>query len=126
MGLDNGIYIKHTPETEKIKELSHFKETWGFNVEVTYWRKCWNVRADIFSIIGLLDTTNDSDTPVKLEHIDSIIALLKSYNKDNWECSIWEYDEIKPRLKQQIKNLKLLKKLMQKYSNLEAYFYDCY
>lgn len=92
-----------------------------------YFRKCWNVRSDIFSIIGPPETQNDSRTPVKLEHIDPIISLLRSYNKKNWDdsLSIWEYDEIKPHLKKQIENIKKLKKLMEQY-DLTVYFYDSY
>lgn len=122
--------IKRTPESEQIKEVLEFERDWEkkykFDFQVMYFRKCWNVRSDIFGIIGSLETPNDSRTPVRLEHIDPIINLLRSYNKKNWENSIWEYDEIKANIKQQIKNLKKLKKIMEKYDNLTVYFYDSY
>lgn len=130
MGLDNGICIKRTPESEQIKEVLEFEKDWQkqykFDFEVMYFRKCWNVRSDIFRIIGPPEAPNDSRTTVKLEHIDQIISLLKSYNRKNWLESIWTYYEIRPHLKKQIKNLKKLKEIMKKYDNLTVYFYDSY
>lgn len=126
MGLDNGITVKATSRWEAIQELdASFSQKYNGSWEVCYWRKCWNVRNDIFSVLACPRENNDGQYPVQLEHIDQIIDVLKSYNEDNWELSIWEFEEMKPHLKEQAKNLKKLKKLMEIYP-LSVYFYDSY
>lgn len=75
---------------------------------------------------------NDESEPLTTEDINNIIKGLKSFNSNNW-CdnggSIWEWDDeewpYSEKIKQDIKNLKKLKKLMNKYE-LEVYFYDSY
>lgn len=126
MGLDNGINVKATSRWEAIQELDAlFPKKYNGNWEVCYWRKCWNVRSDIFSVLACPRVINDGEYPIQLEHIDQIIDVLKSYNEDNWDLSIWEFEEMKPHLKEQAKKLKKLKKLMEKYP-LSVYFYDSY
>jgi hypothetical protein len=136
MGLDNGIQVKRTPETNKIPELQDFSDAWDigqkYDFEITYWRKCWNIRNDIFGLgIGEDESYH---TNLTKEHIEQIIELLKSYNEDNWEDSgscIWEWtsDEegwsYSEHIKQDIESLQLLRDLMDKYE-LEVYFYDSY
>ena len=63
-----------------------------------------------------------------INNIDGIIDVLKSFNADNWNDgggSIWDWDEIKSRLQQHIKDLRRLKKIMEKH-DIEVYFYDSY
>ena len=69
-----------------------------------------------------------------VEDVEKVIELLESYNDDNWynggsciwewtsEEDGWSYSE---HVKQNIKDLKLLLQLMDKYE-LEVYFYDSY
>ena len=126
MGLDNGIVVKATSRWEAVQELdASFSQKYNGSWDVCHWRKCWNVRSDIFSVLACPREINDGRYPVQLEHIDQIIDVLKSYNEDNWDLSIWEFEEMKPHLKEQTKNLKKLKKLMEKYP-LSVYFYDSY
>ena len=135
MGLDNGIEIRRTPATNKIEELKVFNRSWDkeleYDFEITYWRKCWNIRNDILYIIG--ERWNYglefNLTPIDIDHI---IELLKSYNEENWEesgGSIWMWNDgewsYSEKIKQDIENLKLLRKLMDKY-DMEVYFYDSY
>lgn len=97
-----------------------------YDFEICYWRKCYNIRSLIFDCIGSCD--NDGEVPVKREDIPKIIDTLKSLNSKNWEYeggSIWTYKEQKPRIKQQIKDLKKVYRLMGKY-DLDVYFYDSY
>ena len=135
MGLDNGINIKRTPETNQIEELKVFNQDWDknqkYNFEVCYWRKCWNIRNDIFCLgIGY----DESYHTLTKEDIDNIIKLLQSYNEDNWTengSCIWEWtsDEegwsYSEHIKNDIESLQLLRQLMDKYE-LEVYFYDSY
>jgi hypothetical protein len=136
MGLDNGICVRRTFETNKIEELKVFNEDYDkefkYDFSVTYWRKCWNIRNDIFGLgIGYDESYYTNLTE---ENIEQIIELLESYNDDNWydggSC-IWEFTSeeegwsYSEHIKQDIESLKLLRQLMYKYE-LEVYFYDSY
>ena len=131
MGLDNGIDIKRNEKSmniyNKLKkfELSCDEEN-ELDFEVVYYRKCWNIRSIIAGCIGGLN--DNLETPIERVHIPKIISALKSLNKENWEDegdSIWTYEEQEPFIRQHIKNLKYLYKLMAKY-DLDVYFYDSY
>ena len=133
MGLDNGICIKRNEYSNKIKILSKYAESYDtqkiYDFEICYWRKCWNVRRDIFQVIN---AEEDSMYRFNLDIYDikEILKVLKSYNEKNWEYggygSIWEWSEHKNVNRKHIKNLKVLIKLMKKYPELEVYFYDSY
>lgn len=131
MGLDNSIEVKRTPFSTNLKELQSYAMTWDdkkqFDFEFAYWRKCWNVRA---AILNCLDKeVNNYSMPLSVAEIDRIIEALKGFNKKNWEdmgSSIWTWQEQKPWLKKAIKNLEQLKKLMEKYPELEVVFVDSY
>lgn len=134
MGLDNGIQVKRTPETNKIKELAIFNQDYDkelkYDFEVAYWRKCWGLRNDILYLIGKRWSDGWRFTLSK-DDVDNIINLLESYNEETWEDSIWEWtsDEegwsYSEHIKQDIKSLRLLRDFMNKYE-LEVYFYDSY
>lgn len=131
MGLDNSIEVKRTVFSTNLKELQPYALSWDekkeFDFEFAYWRKCWNVRA---AILNCLDKeVNNYSVPLSVAEIDRIIEALKGFNKKNWEdmgSSIWTWQEQKPRLKEAIKNLEQLKKLMVKYPELEVEFVDSY
>ena len=133
MGLDNGIQVKRTVETNKIEELKVFNIDWDkelrYDFEVTYWRKCWNIRNDLMYLgVGV----NEGRYIMTSEDVDKTIELLQSYNDDNWEdggSCIWEFtsDEegwsYSEHIKQDIEDLRFLRQLMDKY-DLQVYFYD--
>lgn len=131
MGLDNGLCIRRNEASMGIYDkLKCFEEEWAkkyeYDFEVCYWRKCWNIRSLIFACIGSCE--NDGMVPIQREDIPNIIEILKSLNSKNWYDygpSIWTYEEQKPYIKQQIKNLKKVYRLMGRY-DLEVYFYDSY
>ena len=133
MGLDNGIEVKRTTKTNKITELKVFSKDWDkelkYDFEVCYWRKCWNIRHMVMDRIdGFVDNLGVALTK---DDVDNIIYGLKSFNADNWDDnggSIWEWDGEWGYLEyiaQNIKDLQLLRQLMDKYE-LEVYFYDSY
>lgn len=131
MGLDNGICIRKTEQTDKIREIQRFYESWDdkheFDPQVVYYRKCWNVRNAILAYLGKR-CTNEYEFTLRIDDIDGIIDVLKSFNADNWYDSggsIWDWDEMKPRLQQHIKDLRALKKIMKKH-DIDVYFYDSY
>lgn len=131
MGLDNGICIKRNEKSMSVYDkLKRFENSWDkehkYDFEVLYYRKCWNLRGVIADAIGGI--YDNGETPIEREHIPKIIDALKSVNEENWDDeggSIWTYEEQKPHIKQHIKNLKYLYKLMGKY-DLDVYFYDSY
>ena len=131
MGLDNGICVRRTQETNKIAELKVFNDEWDKDLErdfeICYYRKCWNIRYDI---LGILDSPIDYEFNISKDQIDQIIELFQSYNADNFEDNgscIWEWDDeewpYSEKIKQDIECLKLLRQLMDRYE-LEVYFYD--
>ena len=136
MGLDNGICVRRNEYTNNIKELKRFEDDCDkehkYNFEICYWRKCWNVRSKI--IFALMCEYNDNRESglLTIDDIQNIIDVLKSFNSKNWQEdgeSIWDWDDedypYSRKIKQDIKNLKYLIKLMKKY-DLEVYFYDSY
>lgn len=112
MGLDNGIVLK-------IRDKQKFGNTKGlYNYhgmqyesdvyELLYWRKCWNVRAEIAEVLA--DAVNDqhaawtytSDMQIYDAMFDLttfkaiLVRLRKIYKRRWWENnpdSIWEWDE---------------------------------
>ena len=135
MGLDNGICVKRNEYTESIPELKQFEEEWdkyrGYDFEIAYFRKCYNVRSMVFRgpIKGIHD--NYRSETLSKEDIRIIIDGLQSFNEDNWDengGSIWEWNGLynyAQYIQMQIEHLETLYCLMEKYE-LEVYFYDSY
>ena len=135
LGLDNGISIRRNTYTESICELerfdSEFRKRLKCDFEICYWRKCWNIRNDILSI--LTERTQDQyEIPLSKENVEQIIELLESYNSDNFEDNgscIWDWDDEKypysEKIQQDIERLKVLRTLMDEF-DLYVYFYDSY
>ena len=133
MGLDNGICVRRTYKTNHIEELKVFNDEWDKDFkrdfEICYYRKCWKIRYDILDILG---SPIDYELNISKDQIDQIIELFQSYNSDNFEDNgscIWEWDSeewpYSEKIQDDIKNLKYLRWLMDKYE-LEVYFYDSY
>ena len=134
MGLDNGINIVRNDYSNKIKALERFTVSYDrhkeYPFEVCYWRKCWNVRADILNIVDQGDA-EQYRFYLDISAIKDIIKVFKSYNRKNWQFggfrgSIWEWFEYKKLNRRHIRNLKRLARIMKKYPDLEVYFYDSY
>lgn len=130
MGLDNGITIKFTKPLKSIplflKNISEYdKEDSIGEYEICYWRKCWNIRQEIKSVL------NDPDN-ISLAELDEIYTILTDFqSKKYWNennDSIWDYDDIKDTLRVQRKRLKQLKSFLKRNPNIKyrIYFYDSY
>ena len=130
MGLDNGIEIKRRADLPAAA-FAYFDEEWcaknNYDLEVAYWRKCWNVRSIIFDLLNIEDF-NDSQTPMTVEDVDAVIAALRKINKKNWldrGTTAWEWKEFKDIQRRNIRNLRRLCYVTQKKPEVfEVYFYD--
>ena len=128
MGLDNGICIKRKSASKDA--LLQFDEEWrsrnNFDLEVAYWRKCWNVRDIILCALNVWED-NDSQTAMTAEDVENVIKLLKELNEKNYtkrgDC-IWDWKEFRHIQRRNLRALRRLVKLMEKDDLLEVYFYD--
>lgn len=132
MGLDNGIQIKRKqglPDEVFKKFDTDVTRKWEYDLEVAYWRKCWNIRALIYETL-CAPQENDSEIPMDRQDVLNIITILKRINGRNWynlPCdSIWSWSEYKASHRRNIANLKWLARFMKKHPDIEVYFYDSY
>lgn len=125
MGLDNGIEIRRKENLPNCALC--FDEEWrkqhGYDLEVAYWRKCWNVRAIIFDVLGRGED-NNSVIQVTREEIIEIIKRLQN-DLRYYDC-IWDWNMLRRIQKRNIKNLKKLEDMMRRHPEIEVYFYDSY
>lgn len=87
------------------------------------------MRRDILSLLCKKEYNDEYRFYLTTDDVERIIELLKSYDSNSWEDSIWDWDDeewpYSEKVKQDIENLKTLRELMDKYE-LEVYFYDSY
>ena len=75
MGLDNSIEVKRNEYTNSIPELQRFNVSWDkehkYDFEITYWRKCWNIREMIFDAIegGCNNGISDPSKIIQLKEL---------------------------------------------------------
>ena len=130
MGLENGINIVRSTKLPAIT-FDYFDEEWrarnNFDLEVAYWRKCWNVRNVLMRALSITED-NDSMTPMDVNDVNNAISSLRGLNKKNWNDyggTIWSWSEFKKIQRRNIRNLRRLRRLMKKYPGVfEVYFYD--
>lgn len=128
MGLDNGIILRDVNPKElvvnKLINLDNLEDT---SAEICYWRKCWGIRN---AIVEKLHFNDNEESKLDVEDIPVIIKILFDfYGQTEWEedaDSIWEWDEFKDTLRQQIFNLIWLYDYMLAHSDAEVIFYDSY
>lgn len=128
MGLDNGIILRDVNPKElivnKLVTLDNLGDT---SVEICYWRKCWGIRN---AIVKKLHFNDGEESKLDIEDIPVIIRILFDfYGQVEWEDeadSIWEWEEFKETLSQQIMNLTWLYNYMLEHSDAEVIFYDSY
>lgn len=132
MGLDNGIVIERKDNLPNCALC--FDDEWrkqrGYNLEVAYWRKCWNVRYVIFDVLRDGED-NDSVIDITREELVEIIHHLENdihyhdFFEGEWDC-IWGWNDFRRIQKQNIKNLKKLAGMMKRHPEISVYFYDSY
>lgn len=137
MGLDNGIYIKSNKRKITREDLPviinyPFEKDYNNNVEIIYWRKCWGLRNDVMNTFGWRFASKEQyifeiDKP---EQVLQFIELISSWlNEEKWQeegDSIWDYNEIRETLIQNIINLAVIYMYMIMYPDVYLEFYDSY
>jgi hypothetical protein len=133
MGLDNGIEVRrkdNLPNCVLCFDNDEWCKQHGYNLEVAYWRKCWNVRAIIFSVID--DEEEHCVYNITREDLVEIIHRLEdelhycNFLSGEWGGCIWEWNEFRSIQKRNIKNLKKLAHMMKRHPEIEVIFYDSY
>ena len=132
MGLDNGIEVRrkdNLPNCVLCFDDDEWRKQRGYDLEVAYWRKCWNVRAIIFDVID--SGENDCVYDITREELVEIIHRLEDdihyfdFLDGEWDC-IWSWNEFRRFQKWNIKNLKKLARMMKRHPEIEVIFYDSY
>lgn len=140
MGLDNYIFIKRKSMPEKVYAATYgmTEKNWekDYDIEVCYWRKCWNIRNFIFDVIeertGAGCAPGNDNFEMTIDDIPPIIEKLAAYTEKTWEedyddCeTIWEWDVYKDVLCKDCQALSELYQLMQDNPEIEIYFCDSY
>lgn len=145
MGLDNGLYLrvnedKHIDFPEEVVTRGKWNEVWDYNengevcvkgkeIDMCYWRKCWNIRQAIMNVI---DEDYDGDGGMIELSIGSLKKIwheiFRLTHKKEWEDgeSIWTWKEMRWVLDQDLINIEWLIENMQRDPELEVYFLDSY
>lgn len=130
MGLDNGVCVRGVTRDELPKLIKYpFSDDYGGDVEIAYWRKCWDLR-DMF--LQEAYPNRDPQTyhfKMGLEEIKILIGVINYFfdNPKEWRRSIWEFNEYQPHLYRMRRNLIVLYYWVKwRRPDAEIYFYDSY
>ena len=132
MGLDNGIEIKrkdNLPNCVLCFDNDEWRKKHGYDLEVAYWRKCWNVRRIIFDVLDrgeddcVYDVTREELVEI-IYHLENDIHYFDFLERE-WDC-IWEWNDFRRIQKRNMKNLKKLAGMMKRHPEIEVFFYDSY
>lgn len=138
MGLDNGIILKtkkklniseDIPSYAKIEESYMDSEcTGGFEYDVCYWRKCWNIRSKMKEIIDMPEM--DYRRELTIPNLMAISNMLYSClcHPEDWifEDCFWTFDEMMPHIAQDIVNISWLIEYLKDDTHSYCYFYDSF
>ena len=135
MGLDNGFYViscrrKLSREDLPSKIKYPFEKDYNEWPEIIYWRKCWGLRnrvLDVATPVKEHESYYTIDTP---DQVFEVIKILIDFlDRETWEDegdSIWDYDEMRPILQQNIFNLVKISEFMEHNPDIYLMFYDSY
>ena len=142
MGLDNGITMRLPRWQEPTKEerrlaiedskvyvdYNKVDNTW--EIDVLYWRKCWNIRRIILHLLGAYYKEEQYEYNLDLEDIEKLIYAFSHFTKREWEedndCLYHSWRDFKRMLKFDVHQLKKLYKYMKNHTEVTVYFYDSY
>ena len=137
MGLDNGLLVKSdkrvlTRDMLPAGIIYPFENDYNNDIEIAYWRKCWNIR---FDVMNHFNWRFESDTqwqfPIdKPEQILELIEILASWlDEERWEedgNSIWTYKEVRQSIINAIVNCAIIYTFMLNNPDVYLVFYDSY
>lgn len=127
MGLDSGITIRKINEKDIPDFIKYTK--YSEEIEIAYWRKCWNIRNKILDVLNP-ENEDKYSFAIDREDIPAITRVLKPFlAKDYWDnnnTSIWEYKDMIDNNIQVIINLIWLYIYMDDHDDIEIEFYDSY
>lgn len=130
MGLDNGIEVRRTKDLPRAVRAfdEERREKNDYDIEIAYWRKCWNVRILIYRVLDMPDE-NDSEIEMSRDDVLNVIKALRGINRRNYYdggFSIWCWHDFKRFNRRNIRNLKKLARIMRRHPDISVYFYDSY
>ena len=137
MGLDNGIVVKSdkrkiTRDDLPSEILYPFDEDFNDSPEIRYWRKNWGLRGFIVHYLNAIGNKVEEGIYVietYYEIFDIVDIIFHFLDKEVWEEegeSIWEYEEVKEHLQNDIVNLVLMIPFMKENPDVYLEFYDSY
>ena len=143
MGLDNGIriYVTHKAEIvanmpETIAEIVDANRWDTDEIEICYWRKCWNIRSAIIHVSeqginyngegGGFDLTEDDLYSIRGELMEFLMNGEDAWNSEPLNSSIWSFKEIRHHLADDIVAISWALDLMERGWVKRCEFYDSY
>ena len=136
MGLDNGVCVRSNKRNITRNDLPSgiiypFSQSIS-DTEIVYWRKNWGLRNDVMNSFGWRVRSEDEwefeiDTPDQVLQLIELIA--KWLNEERWISegdSIWDFEDIREMLVQDIVNLAIIRAYMQSNPDIYLVFYDSY
>lgn len=137
IGLDNGFRVRGLKKTDIPSYIHLPREDDITNddkeIEVAYYRKCWNVRHMVLGVLRIPTSSNEYEYKLDPEDLSAIIRKMgKFFNREVWEDSdeggsIWTFEEaFEGTLLNNTLNLKWLFEYWRDHPEIEVYFYDSY
>lgn len=129
MGLDNGVIVRGVNRKDLPRFMRYpFEKDYQSGVEVCYWRKCWGLRNWFLREAYPNYTADDYRFKMTTKEVSILRRIIDHYLKhpEDWDDSIWTFDEFKRSLHDQKWNLALLHVWMRKHPDAYVYFYDSY
>lgn len=129
MGLDNGVIVRGVKRNELSPFMRYpYEKDYHEGVEVCYWRKCWGLRGRFLREAYPNWDYEQYHFHMTEREVNILLRIIRHYlrHPEDWDQSIWEFDEIKPHLHRQQWNLVLLRTWMRKHPDAYVYFYDSY
>ena len=134
MGLDNGFLVKSdrrqlTRAMLPDQMMYPFDEDYNDDIEIVYHRKDWGWRNDIMQHFGWGENkyTHTIDTPAQVLELIELTAHW--LDEGRWEeegRSIWDYDQARPHLIEDIINFACIYGFMKDNPDVYLEFYDSY
>lgn len=137
MGLDSGLLI-HSDKRKLTREdlptgISYpFEKDYDYDIELVYFRKCWNIRNHIMNHFGWL-LAPENQWKFIIDKPEQVLELIEIFaywlNEEVWEedgSSIWSYQEIRPQLIQSIINTAIIYSWLINNPDCYLIWYDSY